>query len=241
MALGTAGTYLKYGTCQIETTTVVGTITLAGNATFTITGSGITGSPKTISVAVLVNDTATVVAGKAVTAINLDSAVTALYTASQNGADVILTRKLPAINDATLNIAYTNGNCTGLTPDATSTHTKAGVAYASLMPIISYPDLGSTPNKLDTTDLSATQFKTSILGLQEIPDLTFEGNYDESLYSTINGLTSMYGFRLEFNTNGTDGIYTWNGHCAIYATGGGVDEVRKMTLVLSAETAISVA
>jgi len=112
-------------------------------------------------------------------------------------------------------------------------------ALAKLCDITSYPDLGATPSKLDTTDLSQTTYKTSILGLQELPDLTFEANYDETAYSTISGLTGTYHFSLEFGTNGTDGKFEWNGQIRVFANGAGVDEVRKMTITLSASTAIT--
>lgn len=114
-----------------------------------------------------------------------------------------------------------------------------GGVYAKLVDITSYPDLGSAPSKLDTTDLSATKFKTSILGLQEVPDLTFEANYDKTAYNTINGLSGEQFFQLVFGT--TDGTFTWKGQVAVYANGGGVDEVRKMTIVLSASTPITFA
>lgn len=116
---------------------------------------------------------------------------------------------------------------------------SSGGAYAKLVDITSYPDLGSAPSKLDTTDLSATKFKTSILGLQEVPDLTFEANYDKTAYNTINGLSGEQFFQLVFGT--TDGTFTWKGQVAVYANGGGVDEVRKMTIVLSASTPITFA
>lgn len=115
------------GVAQVETATVVGTITGAGNATFTITSALVTGSPLAVSVAVLVDDTATIVATKAAVALNANAAVSTHYTATSNGADLILTAKKAAANDATLNIAFTNGTCTGLTPNATSANTTAGV------------------------------------------------------------------------------------------------------------------
>lgn len=117
--------------------------------------------------------------------------------------------------------------------------TDGGTTYTELCPITGYPDLGSTPTKLDTTDLSATKYKTYILGLQEIPDLTFEANYDEAKYSTISALTATYKFKLAFGAS--DGIFTWDGKVQIYPNGGGVDEVRKMTIVTSAESAITFA
>ena len=114
-----------------------------------------------------------------------------------------------------------------------------GDSYVKLVDITSYPDLGSAPSKLDTTDLSATKFKTSILGLQEVPDLTFEANYDETIYNTISGYNTERFFELKFGS--ADGTFTWKGQIAVYANGGGVDEVRKMTLVLSASTPITFA
>ena len=115
--------------------------------------------------------------------------------------------------------------------------TSAGT-FQKLVDILSYPDLGGTPSKIDTTDLSQTTFKTSILGLQELPDLTFECNYDETAYNTILGLTaSNYWFQLAFGT--TDGKFEWQGQVRVYANGGGVDEARKMTVTLSASTPIT--
>ena len=111
--------------------------------------------------------------------------------------------------------------------------------YAKLVDIINYPDMGASPSKLDTTDLSQAKFKTSILGLQEVPDLTFECNYDETTFNTINAMASTYWFNLEFGTNGADGIFEWSGQISIFVTGGGVDEVRKMTVTLSCSTPIT--
>lgn len=122
-----------------------------------------------------------------------------------------------------------------------SSSTSTGT-YTKLVDIITYPDLGAEPSKLDTTTLSATTMKTFLLGLQESPDLTFECNYDKTAYSTIkalNGTTQF--FKLEFGANGIDGTFSWSGKISIRVSGAGVDEVRKMTLTLSAETEITFA
>jgi len=112
---------------QVETATVAGTVTGSGNAAVIVTSAGMTGSPKTIQVAVLENDTASDVAGKIRTALGLDAAVIALFAVSGATDKVILTRLAPAANDATLNISIDNGTCTGLTTAATSADTTAGV------------------------------------------------------------------------------------------------------------------
>lgn len=113
-----------------------------------------------------------------------------------------------------------------------------GTSDVKLVDILSYPDLGATPNKLDTTTLSALKFKTSILGLQDIPDLTFECLYDKAALTLINGLTGTKQLTLEFGQSGADLIANWTGQISAYPNGAGVDEVRKMTVTCSAETEI---
>lgn len=118
--------------------------------------------------------------------------------------------------------------------------TTQGGTYNKLCDIINYPDLGSAPSKLDTTDLSQSTYKTNIFGLQEAPELTFEANYDEAQFNTLNGLGStVYWFNLQFGTTGADGIFEWSGQVKVFAKGAGVDEVRKMTIVVSCSTAIT--
>ena len=112
-------------------------------------------------------------------------------------------------------------------------------APSKIVDIVNYPDLGSSPSKLDTTDLSQAKYKTSILGLQEVPDLTFEANYDETAFNTINGLSATYHFVLEFGTDGADGTFSWDGQISVFANGASVDEVRKMTITCSASTPIT--
>lgn len=117
---------------------------------------------------------------------------------------------------------------------------KNATTFVKLADIINYPDLGSTPNKIDTTDLSATTMKTSILGLQEAPDLTFEANFDETAFDLIKGFNmATKELELHFGTAGADAIFQWSGQVDVFVMGGGVDEARKMQIVCSASTAIT--
>ena len=104
---------------------------LTGNATFTVTAAGMTGSPKAISVAVALGDSAAVVAQKARETLAADNAVTAKFSVGGYGTMVELTALTAAANDATLNIAIANGTCAGLTAAPTSENTTAGVAPAA--------------------------------------------------------------------------------------------------------------
>lgn len=109
---------------QVETATIVGTITKAGTATVTVT-SALYEEPVVMHVAVALDDDAAAVAGKIRDYIG--SILEDEFTVSGEGASVVLTAVAPAANDPTLNIAYTNGTCEGLTPDDTSDNTTAGV------------------------------------------------------------------------------------------------------------------
>ena len=114
-------------TRQVETATVVGTVTGTGNASVTVTAQGLTSSnAKTYSVAVTNGDSASVVAAAIRTALAFDADLAALYLVSGSGADVVLTRHVAVANDSTLNIAIANGTSTGLTAAPTSTNTTAG-------------------------------------------------------------------------------------------------------------------
>jgi hypothetical protein len=115
------------GVAQVETAVVVGTITQAGNATFTITSAIVSGSPLAVSVAVALDDTAAIVASKAAVTLNATAAISVHFVATVDDENLILTARKSAANDGTLNIAYDNDTCTGLTPDASSDNTTAGV------------------------------------------------------------------------------------------------------------------
>jgi hypothetical protein len=115
-------------TQQVETATVIGTVTGSGNATLVLTAPGMVNSPKTISVAVLNLDTASGVATKIRTALNADSDVSNFFTIGGTGAEITLTTKTAAANDASMNMSIANGTCTGLTAAPISANTTAGVA-----------------------------------------------------------------------------------------------------------------
>jgi autotransporter-associated beta strand protein len=112
---------------QVETATALGTITLAGDVSVTVTGASITGAPLAIPVAVALNDTAATWAGKVRTALSGVPAITSVYTVGGTGASIVLTRIVTGVNDGTLNIALANGTTTGVTAAPTSSNTNASV------------------------------------------------------------------------------------------------------------------
>ena len=98
----------------------------AGNATVTVTAAGMTGTPRTLDVAVLDGDDASTVADKMRTALAGDTDVNTFFNVSGANDQIILTAKTAAANDPTMNIATANGTASGLTPEPTSANTQAG-------------------------------------------------------------------------------------------------------------------
>lgn len=190
------GTVLKMGTgsVQIETQTVVGTISTAGDAGVTITAANLAGSPLMLLVPVALSDTASIVAGKIRAFLTATTAVAALFDVSGTGADVVLTRKIPMKNDATLNIGIADETCVGLTAAGTSTNTHAGetlgaVAYIS--------NLGGPALSLDTEDVtthdSPAAFEEVVATILRTGEASLDIVYDpaEATHDATSGLVYM--------------------------------------------------
>lgn len=118
------------GVAQVETATVVGTITVTGDAAVVVTAAGMTGSPKTYAVPVVDGDDASAIATAIRAVLGADPALTALYDVGGTAAAITLTRNAsPRVaNDATLNVSIDNDTCAGITTAAASADTVAGVA-----------------------------------------------------------------------------------------------------------------
>ena len=173
------GTLFKMGTNQVETAVVVVTTVTAGNSNWILTASGMTGTPITTVVALANDDSADDVATKAAVGMNLDSDITDLFSVVANGPNVIITRKVAAANDGTLNLEYADDTSGGLTDDATSNNTTAGVALATVVQVL---DLSGPSLSLDTTDVtthdSASGFEEVVATVLRSGDGTINIVYD---------------------------------------------------------------
>lgn len=117
---------------QVETATAAGTVTTAGNAAVTVT-TALLEAAEAVDVPVEVDDDAAAIATAIRTALAANANVAANFTISGATDKVILTAKVPAANDATLNIAIADGSgdgaSAGVSTAATSANTTAGVPY----------------------------------------------------------------------------------------------------------------
>jgi predicted secreted protein len=207
------GTLLNKGVAQVETATAVGTIGTSGDMTAIVTAAGMTGSPITTVVAVLITDTPDTWAGKVRTALALDANITALFHVGGSGAAITLTRKIAAANDATLNIALADDTSAGITEDATSDNTRAGVALTSIAQItnIGGPGLGLDTEDVTTHD-QATAWEELVATILRSGEITLDIVYDPNGATHVDLHTSMaartiYDFSIVFPSSGT---VTWN-------------------------------
>lgn len=114
------------GVAQVETLTPAGTATGAGTALVTVTGALIPGGSKTVPVAYAGTENAAAQAALIVAALGADTDITGNYTVSGTST-VVLTAKVKAANDASLNMAIDVNDVTGATSVTTSANTTAGV------------------------------------------------------------------------------------------------------------------
>lgn len=119
---------------------------------------------------------------------------------------------------------------------------KSGTAEGSLTKLVDikdFPDLGGSPEMLETTTLSDAM-QTYILGIQSMDAMEFSYNYDDATFDTVTSrLQNDTYFSLEFGESGVDGIFQWQGEGTTWVTGGGVNEVVGAMLSIAPSTPIT--
>ena len=126
--------------------------------------------------------------------------------------------------------------------------TKKTSTWEKLVDIKSFPDLGGSPELLETTTLS-DGMATNIMGIQSMDALEFECNYNKEDYTK---LKAMEGTTADFavwlggtvangvaTPTGSDGKFEFKGQLSVYVNGGGVNEVVNMTVSIAASTPIT--
>ena len=111
--------------------------------------------------------------------------------------------------------------------------------WTDVCDIKDFPDLGGSPDLLETTTLSDSA-KTYIAGIKDQQALEFTANYDEDDMDTIALLTGTKSFQLWFGTSGASGKFSFSGTISTYVVGAGVNEVVDMKVVIVPSTPITV-
>lgn len=127
---------------------------------------------------------------------------------------------------------------------------KGASNYEKLVDIKDFPDLGGSPEMLETTTLSDSM-QTYIEGIQSSDALEFTINYDLTTYET---LLAMKGVETEFavwfggtesdgdvTPTGDEGKFEFKGYLSVRVVGKGVNEVKEATISIAPSTPITLA
>ena len=116
---------------------------------------------------------------------------------------------------------------------------KVSDAYAKLIDIKDFPDLGGAPEMLETTTLSDSM-QTYIPGIQSLDGLEFTANYTKSDFTALKDLEGKEEeFAVYFGEDGADGIFKFKGYLSVFPVGSGVNEVVSMTISIAPSTPIT--
>ena len=121
------------------------------------------------------------------------------------------------------------------------TSTTSTGTFSQLCKIKSYPDLGGSPEQIETTDLEDTA-QTFVQGVQSIDQMEFTANYNPTDYAAVTSAIPSSGviyYQLEFGTNGANGKFKWSGTHSVRVNGGDVNGVREMTITCTPDSVIS--
>lgn len=122
--------------------------------------------------------------------------------------------------------------------------------YEKLVDIKEFPDLGGSPEMLETTTLS-DNMQTYIPGIQSLDALEFTANYtldDFKKLKALDGVENDYavwfggtGEGASLTPTGSDGKFNFKGQLSVFPVGGGVNEVVDMTITIAPSTPITMA
>lgn len=125
---------------------------------------------------------------------------------------------------------------------------KQDAAYEKLVDIKDFPDLGGSPEMLETTTLS-DKMQTYIPGIQNLDALEFTANYTKADFTALKALEGQeldlavwFGGTEEANVltpTGSDGKFEFKGQLSVFPVGGGVNEVVDMTITIAPSTPIT--
>ena len=127
--------------------------------------------------------------------------------------------------------------------------TDGKTTWTKVIDIKDFPDLGGTPEMLETTTLS-DGMQTYIPGIQSLDALEFTSNYTLEDYKKLKGMKGTekhfavwFGGTESGDTvtpTGTDGKFKFKGQLSVYPVGGGVNEIVDMKISIAPSTPITI-
>lgn len=121
-------------------------------------------------------------------------------------------------------------------------------AYEKLVDIKDYPDIGGSPETLETTTLSDSM-QTYINGIQSSEAMEFTINYTSEIFDEIDAMAETetqfaiwFGGTEEAGVvtpTGDEGKFEFKGYISIRVSGKGVNEVREAVISIAPSTVIT--
>jgi hypothetical protein len=125
---------------------------------------------------------------------------------------------------------------------------KKESAFEKLVDIKNFPDLGGSPEMLETTTLS-DGMQTYIPGIQSLDGLEFTANYDKTDFDTLKAMEGKeFDFSVWFGGTATGGTVTptgengkfdFKGYLSVFPVGGDVNAVVDMTISIAPSSPIT--
>ena len=125
---------------------------------------------------------------------------------------------------------------------------KKDSAYEKLVDIKDYPDIGGSPETLETTTLSDSM-QTYINGIQSSEAMEFTINYTSAIFDEIDAMAETetqfaiwFGGTEETGVvtpTGDEGKFEFKGYISIRVSGKGVNEVREAVISIAPSTVIT--
>lgn len=122
------------------------------------------------------------------------------------------------------------------------------VTYSKLVDIKEFPDLGGEPEMIETTTLS-DKMQTFVMGVQSNEGMVFTSNYDPTAYQALKALEGKQEkYAVWFGgtetggvvtPTGSEGKFSFTGELSVHVVGGGVNEVRDMSITIAPSTVIT--
>ena len=120
--------------------------------------------------------------------------------------------------------------------------------WKKLIDIKEFPDLGGTPEMLETTTLT-DRMQTYIPGIQSLDAMEFSANYTLTEYKKLKqleGKEEEYAVWIggtesgeDVTPTGSEGKFKFKGQLSVFPTGGGLNEVVGMTITIAPSTPIT--
>lgn len=125
---------------------------------------------------------------------------------------------------------------------------KESSDWQKLIDIKEFPDLGGTPEMLETTTLS-DRMQTYIPGIQSLDAMEFSSNYTLDEYKKLKALEGKekeYAVWFggtesgeDVTPTGSEGKFKFKGQLSVFPVGSGVNEVVGMTITIAPSTPIT--